>query len=248
MIKNSFIFLRGVGYKRERNLWKLGIKDWNDFLSAERIKGISKMNKRKFDAQINDAEIAFSNKEMNFFLKYFPRREFWRMYPWLREDALYFDIETDEFGKLLVISISDGEHVKTFVRNFNMNFRELSLIFSRAKMLVSFNGSSFDLPVLRHYIKIHDKIHFDLRHAFVRLGYNTGLKEIEKIFGVKRDDDVADFHGRDALEFWRFFKSSGNKDALKLVIKYNRYDAVNLESLAEIAYSELKRRTFESEL
>ncbi len=243
MIENSFIFLKGFGYIKERKLWEQGILDWNDFLNTEKIKGISRKNKLKFDRMTKDAMTALDNKDIYFFKKYFPKKETWRMYPWLKEETIYLDIETDQFGKLLVISLYNGEFVKTFVRNFNLEFYTIKRILDNAKMIVTFNGSSFDILILKHYIKFkNDIIHFDLRPAFVRLGYNTSLKNIEKIFHIKRDDNIIDLRGKDALELWKFFKATGSKNALELIIKYNQYDAINLKVLAEIAYEKLKKK------
>ena len=247
MLRNSFIFLKGFGYVKERRLWEQGILTWNDFLSVERIRGISKANKFKFDKMIEDAKSAFNNYDVDFFIKCFPKREFWRLYKWLKDYTVYLDIETDEFGRLLVISLYNGEFVRTFVRNFNLDFHALYNILNNAKMLVTFNGSSFDIPILRHYIKIEKKVHFDLRPVFVRLGYNIGLKRIEKKFNIKRDEDIVDFRGKDALEFWKFFRTTGSKNALDLVIRYNRYDAVNLEKLADIAYELMRNKVFKCE-
>lgn len=247
MLKNSFIFLKGFGYVKERRLWEQGVLTWDDFLSTRKIKGISKANKFKFDKMIEDAKSAFNNYDIDFFVKYFPKREFWRLYNWLKDYAIYLDIETDEFGRLLVISLYNGEFVRTFVRNFNLDFHVLHSILDNAKMLVTFNGSSFDIPILKHYVKINKKIHFDLRPVFVRLGYNIGLKSIEKRFNIKRDDDIVDFRGKDALEFWKFFRTTGSKNALDLIIRYNRYDAVNLEKLASISYKLMKNRVFRYE-
>ncbi len=248
MLKNSFIFLKGFGYVKERRLWEQGILTWDDFLNTDRINGISKANKFKFDKMIEDAKSAFNNYDVDFFAKYFPKREFWRFYRWLKDYAIYFDIETDEFGRLLVISLYDGEFVRTFVRNFNLDFHVLRKILNDSKMLVTFNGSSFDIPILRRYVKIKGKIHFDLRPVFVRLGYNIGLKSIEKKFNIRRDEDIVDFRGKDALEFWKFFRTTGSRNALDLIIRYNQYDAVNLEKLAGISYDLMRKNIFRYEI
>ncbi len=247
MIENSFIFLNNFGYKRERLLWQKNILFWDDFLTIERIKGISKITKLKNDRKIMDAKRALRTDNLSFFTKHFPRTEFWRFYNYLDEETLFLDIETDSFGNLTVISLFNGEECKTFIRGFNLNFSLLRRIINNSKMLVTFNGSSFDIPILKHYIKFNkDIFHFDLRHAFVRLGYNMGLKQIEKLFGVKRGDSVAVMTGFDALQLWKCFKKEHNKECLKLLIEYNRFDAVNLKPLADIAFKRLYKNIFEN--
>ena len=246
-ITNSFIFLNRISYKREKSIWQQSIYNWDSFLNEEKIKGISKINKLKYDSHIKDAKRALNYDKVDFFNKWLPKREVWRLYDWLREDAIYLDIETDMFGKLNVISLSNGEEVKTFVRGLNLDFYLIRRILNSSKMVVTFNGSSFDIPILKHYIKFKDDIvHFDLRPAFIRLGYNTGLKRIERIFHIKRDYEVMDFSGIDALELWKCFHKEGNRDCLKLLVEYNRFDAINLKPLAEIAYEKLRKKVFNS--
>ena len=40
MLENSFIFLDGIGRTRERSLWRGGIWTWEEFVDAQRMRGI----------------------------------------------------------------------------------------------------------------------------------------------------------------------------------------------------------------
>jgi hypothetical protein len=52
MIRNSFVFLEKVSKKKEQNIWQQGIKNWQDFLKTEKIKGISVKSKFYYDRRI----------------------------------------------------------------------------------------------------------------------------------------------------------------------------------------------------
>ncbi|MEM2121523.1 MAG: ribonuclease H-like domain-containing protein [Candidatus Woesearchaeota archaeon] len=248
MIRNSFIFLKNVGYSKERMLWNSGILNWNDFLDAKSIKGISKINKEKNNKKIIDAEIALKNKNLDFFKKYFPKKENWRFYRELSDSAIFLDIETDNFSRPTVVSITDGYDYKTLIRGFNLDFNEIQKIISNHKLIVTFNGLSFDLRILSRYVKIKNSILLDLRPVFVRLGYNKGLKEIEKEFGIKRSSEVEFLRGEDAIFLWDNYLKTRNKEYLKLLVEYNYYDSFNLKPLAEIAYKKMKELCFEREI
>ena len=52
-------------------------------------------------------------------------------------------------------------------------------------LLVTFNGSQFDMPFLRAHFPTAslDHAHIDLRFVFHTLGYRGGLKEVERNWG-----------------------------------------------------------------
>ena len=68
-------------------------------------------------------------------------------------------------------------------------------------MLVTFNGSQFDVPFLRaHFPKARlDQAHIDLRFALASLGYRGGLKVVEQTLGLRRDPAI---QGMDGL--WQY--------------------------------------------
>ena len=82
----------------------------------------------------------------------------------------------------------------------------------------------------------------DLCHTLKRLGYRGGLKKIEKQLGINRGEDTDGLNGMDAIRLWREYLR-GNEASLDTLIAYNQEDVVNLERLAEIAYSKMERET-----
>ncbi len=63
--------------------------------------------------------------------------------------------------------------------------------------------------------------------------------------GISRPDDVKGMSGEDAVRLWRLFERRSNRNALKLLLKYNREDIVNLRPLTEMLVEESRRRLFE---
>ena len=65
------------------------------------------------------------------------------------------------------------------------------------RLLVTFFGSGFDLPVLRRSFPElpFDVLHIDLCFALKRLGYSGGLKHVETALGITRGQDTAGLSG-----------------------------------------------------
>ena len=105
------------------------------------------------------------------------------------------------------------------------------------KILITYNGSCFDLPFIRNYFGIAvDHIHIDLRYLLRSLGYSGGLKRCEKSLGLDR----AELNGVDgyfAVLLWREYKKRGNAKALETLLAYNMADTVNLETLMVQAFN-----------
>ncbi|MBD3204631.1 hypothetical protein GF327_10150 [Candidatus Woesearchaeota archaeon] len=89
MIKNSFIFLEKIGNKKEENIIKQGICDWNDFLKKEKIRGISKKSKSFYNRKIIEAGRVLFNNDSSYFLGKLPNKEMYRLYPFFREEAAF---------------------------------------------------------------------------------------------------------------------------------------------------------------
>ena len=235
MIERSFVFLPGIGFKGEQRILEQ-VKNWNGFLKADKIKGISKKAKLFFDRRIKEAQRELYDLNADYFVGKLPKKEMWRLYGYFKDSVLFLDIEIDSFGQVILIGMSDGYDSKLMVRGVNLDKDIFVEELSKYKLLITFNGRSFDIPKIEKMFQVKiEKAHIDLKPLCVNLGWKGGLKEVEKILGVSRP---AHLHGN-PVDLWRAFHASGDKEYLDLLIAYNEEDVVNLKNVMEKAYSEL---------
>ncbi len=245
MIRNSFIFLNKVGKKRERNIWDKGVDDWDSFLSHPSIKGFSSTTKEKHDKKLEEAKRKLRRDDAKYFSELFPFTEQWRLHEQFKDEAVYLDIETNGYyGSITVVGMYDGYDTKTMVRGFNLDKGIFEKEMSKYKLIVTFNGASFDLPVLRRYFNFIPKVpHVDLRFVCQKIGLTGGLKAIERKLGIKRSKEVEDMLGEDAVYLWDSWKTTGKRELLNKLVMYNEEDIINLKPLSNYAIRELWART-----
>ncbi|MBO4551675.1 MAG: ribonuclease H-like domain-containing protein, partial [Candidatus Methanomethylophilaceae archaeon] len=112
-----------------------------------------------------------------------------------------------------------------------------------SKMLVTFNGKCFDVPVLRYSFPNVDLDipHFDLRYGCGRIGLKGGLKPIERMLGITRADEIHDVDGEEAVRLWMNWEKRGDSESLRILTEYNRADTINLETISGMVYDRLVR-------
>ena len=236
MIHNSFIFLEKVSKKKEQNIWKQGIKDWSAFLKVDNIKGVSKQKKEYYNRKIREAQRALLDENSAYFTNKLPKIEMWRLYNHFKDECCYLDIEIDGYGRITLVGISDYYNSNFFVKGVNLDKRLIEKELSKYKIIITFNGSSFDLPKLRKELGIENYLpHIDLKPLCVNLGLKGGLKEVERILDLKRPKHL---YGN-PIDLWQAFHASGDREYLDLLIDYNREDVENLKGVMDWVYREL---------
>ena len=236
MLRQSFIFLDRFGHKKEKFLWQQGIRDWDDFLHAKRIRGISPLKKMACDRQILSAREALRSSNPKYFTL-LPAAEQFRLWDEFHEKVLFLDIETSSYYRdITVIGMFDRDRVMTLVKGYNLD-RELFLqTLSRYDILVTFNGRAFDVPVIRQYFSLDIDIpHIDLMTVCRRIGLTGGLKRIEAELGIRREDGVVGVTGEDAVYLWESFRISKDPHYLNKLLRYNEEDVINMVPIAEYA-------------
>ena len=250
MIRQSFIFLDKVGLKTERKIWRQGIEDWDLFVGSRAIRGFSSARKDHLTKHIKEAKKELYDLNSAYFARTLPKSETWRLYEFFREDAVFLDIETAHYyGYITLIGLYDGHDTKMMVNGINLHKDTIKKELSRYKIIVTFNGSSFDLPIIEKYFQgvIPYIPHIDLRHVCSRIGLNGGLKSIEKQLNIKRLPELRHVTGEDAAELWRTFRATGDRYYLDLLIKYNEEDIINLKPIADFTVKELWKRIRDGE-
>lgn len=245
MLKESFVILPNVRQRTEQKVWAQGIHSWDDFLAAQQIKGVGKARKDHFDSHLRTAKTHLRQYNEKYFAKAMPFSEQWRLFNEFKDEAVYLDIETSGYyGDITVIGLSDGVDANTMVRGFNLDKHILEKELKKYKLLVTFNGASFDIPVIKRFFGTQFTMpHIDLRFTCQKVGYTGGLKSIERQLHIKRRAEVEDMSGEDAVYLWQQWKATGDRDHLNKLVWYNEEDILNLRPLAEKVIPELWKKT-----
>ncbi len=241
MLEHTFIHLSSFGPRRERRLWSSGISSWNDFL--ERF-GSSPYH-QGYCRDIASSNYALKLGDGDYFARVLPSSETWRTFPHFKRIA-YLDIETTglapETDYATVVGVYDGEKTHSYIHGINLDTFAKDI--QKYDLVVTFNGSIFDLPFLRKNIPgiRMPNLHIDLRFLLASVGVRGGLKKIEEHFGISREDDLKGLNGYDAVLMWKAYLK-GDKAALDRLVRYNSADICNLKVLTEWAYNEKRKHT-----
>jgi uncharacterized protein YprB with RNaseH-like and TPR domain len=242
LLEHTFVHIPGIGPKTEQYLWQKGIFTWSDFL----LHDATPLSPGRATLVRQNLEASLQNRtNIRYFVERLSPSDTWRLFSRFRDKAVYLDIETSGLyqgvDEITVIGIYDGQSVKTFVQGINLDDFEIAI--AHYELIVTFNGSQFDLPFIRRQFPniALPPAHIDLRFFLKKLGYRGGLKVIEKSFGLSRDSDIDGLDGYDAVLLWHAYQN-GDEEALDRLIQYNTADIVDLEPLMEQGYEEMKER------
>jgi len=142
-----------------------------------------------------------------------------------------------------MVGIHRNGRTTTLVNGVDLDGDSLSEALKGTKLLVTFNGRSFDIPLLdfNFPFSVPRVPHFDLRHGCARIGLRGGLKRIERVLGIARPQEVDYVTGEQAAYLWKLWERKGNENALGLLCRYNEEDTKNLEPLARHTYEKLMK-------
>jgi hypothetical protein len=238
MLRNTFIHLPGVGPQRERALWEQGILDWDRFLGAAEDGLLWASLMEHALPVVRQSQDAVCRGDASFFKPLLPPNETWRLYPEFADRAVFLDIETTGLSpwgdEVTMIGTLAGGKLSLFVRGMNLN--QFPAYIAQFPLLVTFNGSQFDIPFLRTHFPDAglDQAHIDLRFVLASLGYRGGLKVVERSLGLERDSAIQGVDGFEAVRLWRRYRR-GDRGALEKLALYNLTDVANLVELVETA-------------
>jgi uncharacterized protein len=244
VLRATFRHIEGIGPWTEAELWKVGVHDWALFRERRALPGITAERKSRFDTELAVGESALLERRAEYFAYRLPPSEHWRLYREFQHETAFLDIETtglSPYGsEVTVVTVHGGGATRTFVRGVDLE--ELPAYLRPFALLVTFNGTFFDVPFLRATFPswLPPPGHIDLRFGLKRLGYRGGLKRIEAELGLGDRSGVEGIRGADAVRLW-YEGERGNDEARRLLVEYNRADTVNLEPLLEFTVDGLTR-------
>ena len=244
MLQNTFIHIQGIGAITEQKIWESGLNDWDAFSDDISIP-LSVSRKYLLKSGIDESRQNLYKGNPVYFSKCLPSNQSWRFFPEFRDSTVYLDIETTgldrHFNDITTIALYDGHEIKTYVQGQNLD--DFIEEIYKYKVIVTYNGKSFDIPFIEHYFNIRlDHAQIDLRYVLYSLGFRGGLKGCERQLGMDRGD-LSDIDGFFAVLLWGEYQRTGDQKALDTLLAYNVQDTLNLEKLIVTAYNIKLRQT-----
>lgn len=225
-----------VGPQREKALRDEGCACWSDVLNAPRpLAGLDRPAWDEVRAAAEQSLRALQADDVPFFAAKIPPLEQWRLLAQWFGRASFFDIETSglEAGSLVtLVCCFHGGRPLRFLANENLD--DFLDLLDEVKLLVSFNGASFDVPRVldRFHIPELPCAHVDLRWLCHRAGWKGGLKKIERELGLRRPADLEGLGGAEAVWLWQAWSEKGDERARRTLERYCSADTVMLKLLA----------------
>ncbi len=154
----------------------------------------------------------------------------------------YLDIETTGLSpfnnEITVIGIylCDGEKTSV-VQLVGEEITDVSLMeaLEGVTRIYTYNGMRFDLPFIHSRIGVNlaDIFdHQDLMFDCWNRNLYGGFKGVEKQLGISRE--LTEVNGFEAVRLWWKYVNDYDREALDILLAYNREDVVNLKTLKDI--------------
>lgn len=244
MLSATFQHIRGIGAKKEIDYWGLGWISWDALesqlnsqlslfsLSSNGVKGSIFSASRK----------ALEKRDAEFFAKGLPRQEHYRIALTFPAETLFLDIETTGLSRyydaITVVGWSMAGEYNFYIKGGDD--RRLRTALQKAKVIITFNGTLFDLPFLQQEFPDLQipAAHVDLRFLARRVGLAGGQKKVEELIGVKRPTDLENLAGETAPLLW-YKALRGDQEALSLLIAYNHADVEGMRLIFDTVVARL---------
>ena len=236
VLASSFSFIPGVGSKTEELLWHNGVFTWDDAINLLEVVRITRSKKDVIEEYLLKAFDALERNDIRFFATNLPKADHWKLYEHFKNSTVFLDIETSGlslyYDYITLVGMSNHDSQAFFVKDNNLD--ELSDHLSSCQLLVTFNGTNFDVPFLKRDFPglPLPSVHLDLRYLLRSVGMPGPLKVVEKRLGIERPDSLGEMDGRGAVVLWRRFLN-GDDNALETLLQYNAHDTANLAYLLD---------------
>ena len=232
MLTRSLCCFKGVSAEAEQRLWRRGCLSWRHLkMTAPRHFSIKK--RADLMARMPFYEAALEARSADFFIGNLPCGHKLRILPEFQENAAFLDIETTGLERASLITVIGLWHhgtLEPFVRGRNLP--DFIKAWQNTDVLITFNGTHFDLPFLmREFGFTGHPPHIDLMAEAKHWGLTGGLKAIEQKLGYRRTAEESG-DGHEAVTLWNTYAETGNEHALKKLLAYNTRDVLSLRLLS----------------
>lgn len=238
-IQSTFIHLDKLGVHKEKELWSKNIFSWEDYqLNIEKTNLFFEDKDSILYSSIN----ALKEKDIDYFSKKIKKSEYYRLAISFPKDVLFLDIETtglsQYYDHITMIGWSINNHYDYYINGITdiTNFID---VVKRAKIIVTFNGSIFDIPFIKKFFPhINFPLcHIDLRFFSKRFNLSGGQKVIEERIKFKRPKSLQNTDGYIATILWDEYKW-GKKSSLEKLIAYNFADIEGMKAILDYCIKE----------
>lgn len=245
LLPSTFLHIKGISPKRELELWQKGIVSW-DALEAALAPQTSLFEDQSggLDTRsvLAQSRQALQEENADFFSEKLPHHEHYRIALAFPTNTLFIDIETTGLSRyydyITVIGWSIGGEYGVYVKGGDD--APLRAAIKKAKAIVTFNGTLFDLPFIKHEFPdlVMPKAHVDLRFFLKRRGLAGGQKSIEQQLGLVRGAEIQGIDGEAAPILWHKYRR-GDLSALKMLIEYNLADIEGMKFIFDKGIEQL---------
>jgi len=231
MIETTFCHLPGVSVAREKDMWRHGIRTWDDLLCQSAIHD-NDDRYRQLQGAVARSRRAVKMQEPAFFLNDLPESEWFRIYPDFRPSLWFLDIETDaldEDATITCLSLMKRGTINTFAATEDLDSAAQAL--AEARNVVTFNGAKFDIPrLMRRFSGFCPRHHLDLARILRKRKIRGTLKGVAATLGWKNAAKPgAIATGKEAAQAWTAYRKTGKRAFIDALKDYNQQDVRILE-------------------
>ena len=179
---------------------------------------------------------ALDDQNIGYFVERLVPQDRWRILAEFLDRATFFDIETTGLewdAGITVIACWHRGILHTFVEHENLD--EFVELLETVELLVSFNGSAFDVPrvVSAFHLMELPCPHLDMRWTCYHRGMSGSLKQIAASLGIDRPADLADVDGALAVHLWQRWTDREDEVARTHLVRYCAADVLLLVMVAQ---------------
>jgi hypothetical protein len=236
MVRGALLHLPGIGRVRAARLRALGVTEWGA-LGPQPPAGL-RLGPASWAAVLEHVarcDQAVAAGDIAFLARALRGPDLWRLLAAYGERAAFVDIETDGLhhgARITVIACLWQGRLQTFVQGENLD--DFLDLLQQVELVATFNGASFDVPMIRNGFHIPELpcAHVDLRWVCYHAGWRGGLKTVESQLGLRRPPDLVGVDGAQAVELWTCWERQRSRPHRDLLVRYCAADAVALRGVA----------------